>query len=189
MKLTHFFVSLISVLCFSTINVQAEQYSTGSHTVLTSQGRVTVNVGHVSHFNAHDFFVYSFMFRPAGSKEWHQVPRVDKEDDPNMLFTIQTVHSAEQTLFDAKVIADKRKIQLITANMETGETLADPGPVTLNTYELVKLEDYERWVFLRKSTKAFTAKPRISCGLPTTAASTTAACSINMLSTSKGPIL
>ena len=161
MKLTHFFSSLISALCFSTINVQAEQYSTGSHTVSTTQGRVTVNVGHVSHFNAHDFFVYSFMFRPVGSKEWHQVPRVDKEDDPNMLFTIQTVHSADKVLFDAKVIADKRKIQLVTASMETGETLADDGPITLTTYDLVKLDDYERWIFLRKATKRIDAKTSV----------------------------
>lgn len=161
MKPTRYALALLSALCVSTATVQAEQYSTGNHTAASAQGRLAINVGHVSHFNAHDFFVYSFMFQPKGSKEWHQVPCIEKADDAKMLFTLQTKHTADMILFDAKVVADKQKIQLITANMETGETLADPGPVTLNTYELVKLEDYERWVFLRKNTKTIPPKSSV----------------------------
>lgn len=161
MKPTRYVLALLSALCLSTATVQAEQYSTGSHTSASAQGLLKINVGHVSHFNAHDFFVYSFMFQPKGSKEWHQVPRIEKADDAKMLFTLQTKHTPDMILFDAKVVSDKQKIQLITANMETGETLADPGPVTLNTYELVKLEDYERWVFLRKNTKTVTSKSSV----------------------------
>lgn len=161
MKPTHFVFALLSALCLSTTIVHAEQYSTGSHTTASAQGRLAINVGHVSHFNAHDFFVYSFIFQPKGSKEWHQIPRIEKVDDPKMLFTLQTKHTPDMVLFDAKVVSDKQKIQLITANTETGETLADPGPVTLNTYELVKLEDYERWVFLRKNTRTVTSKSSV----------------------------
>lgn len=153
---THPFLGAILLLIFSCFNaaaVQAEQYTTGTHTVTSAQGTLTISVGHVSHFNANDFFVYSFLFKPKGSKEWHQVPRVEKENDPTMLFTVQTRHSADRILFDAKIIVDNQKIRLNTASMETGETLADAGPVTLTTYELVKLDDYERWVFLRTGTK------------------------------------
>ena len=161
MKPTHFVLALLGALCLGTATVQAEQYSTGSHTATSAQGRLAINVGHVSHFNAHDFFVYSFMFQPKGSKEWHQVPRIEKADDPKMLFTLQTEHTPDMILFDAKVVSDKQKIQLMTANMGIGETLADLGPVTFNTYELVKLEDYERWVFLRKSTRTVTPKSSV----------------------------
>ena len=159
MKPTYFVFALLSVFGLGT--VQAEQYATGSHSIASAQGRLVINVGHVSHFNANDFFVYSFMFQPKGSKEWHQVPRIEKGDDPKMLFTLQTKHTPDMILMDAKVVADKRKLQLVTANMATGDTLADPGPVTLNTYELVKLEDYERWVFLRKNTRTVTSKSSV----------------------------
>ena len=157
-KLSPVIIALLSVVCFSTTIVRAEQYSTGSHTTASAQGRLAINVGHVSHFNAHDFFVYSFLFQPKGSNEWHQVPRIEKVDDPKMLFTLQTKHTPDMILFDAKVVSDKQKIQLITANMEMGTTYANTGPVTLNVYDLVKLEDYDRWVFLRKSTR--TVKPK-----------------------------
>lgn len=159
----HFFrtIVLLATAYLNSATVQAEQYSTGTHTVTSEQGTMTINVGHVSHFNAHDFFVYSFMFKPTGSKEWHQVPRVEKEDDPTMLFTVQTKHSADRDLFDAKIISGHQKIQLITATMETGETLADEGPVTLTTYDLVKLDDYERWVFLRKDAKKIAPKASV----------------------------
>lgn len=161
---TRYFFRAIPLLFFSYFNaatVQAEQYSTGTHTVTSAQGTMTISVGHVSHFNAHDFFVYGFLFKPKGSKEWHQVPRVEKENDPQMLFTVQTKHSADRDLFDAKIVVDSQRIQLVTANMETGETLADEGPVTLATYDLVKLDDYERWVFLRKSVKKIGSKASI----------------------------
>ena len=154
-------VPFLIFTCINATTVQAEQYSTGTHTISSAQGQLTINVGHVSHFNAHDFFVYSFMFKPKGSKEWYQVPRVEREDDPKMLFTVQTKHSADMTLFDAKIATDNQKIQLVTANMETGETLADEGPVTLTTYDLVKLDDYERWVFLRKDTKKIAPKASV----------------------------
>ena len=159
----HFFrtIVLLATAYLNSATVQAEQYSTGTHTVTSAQGTMTINVGHVSHFNAHDFFVYSFMFKPTGSKEWHQVPRVEKENDPTMLFTVQTKHSADRDLFDAKIISDNQTIQLITASMETGETLADEGPVTLTTYDLVKLDDYERWVFLRKDAKKIAPKASV----------------------------
>ena len=160
-RILYFVLTVLSVVYLNTTAVQAEQYSTGSHTITTTQGLLIVNVGHVSHFNAHDFFVYSFMFQPKGSKEWHQLSHVEKEDDPKMLFTIQTKHSADRDLFDAKIISDKRKIQLVTANMETGETLADDGPVILTTYDLVKLADYERWVFLRKNIKRIAPKASV----------------------------
>lgn len=159
MKPTYFVFAFLSVFGWST--VQAEQYATGSHPVASAQGRLVINVGHVSHFNAHDFFVYSFMFQPKGNKEWHQVPRIEKADDPKMLFTLQTKHTPDMIWVDAKVVSDKQKIQIVTANMATGETLAEPGPVTLNTYELVKLDDYERWVFLRKSTRTVTPKSSV----------------------------
>lgn len=161
MKPSRHVLALLSALCVSTVTVQAEQYSTGNHIATSGQGRLAINVGYVSHFNANDFFVYSFMFQPKGSKEWHQVPRIEKADDAKMLFTLQTKHTADMTLFDAKVVADNQKIQLVTANLETGESLADPGPVTLTTYELVKLEDYERWVFLRKNTKTIPPKSSV----------------------------
>ncbi len=157
----YFLPTFVCLFCLSTTSVRAEQYPTGSHTITSPQGLFTVNAGYVSHFNAHDFFVYSFMFRPAGSKDWHQVPRVDKEDDPNMLFTVQTKHTADRVLFDARVVSAKGKIQLITANLNTGETLADSGPVTLITYDLVKLDDYERWVFLRSSVKKIEPKTSV----------------------------
>ena len=156
-----FVTSLMCVLLLGVTFARAEQYSTGSHTVTSAQGLLMVNVGYVSHFNANDFYIYSFMFRPAGSREWHQVSRVDKEDDPNMLFTIQTKHSAERVLFDARVVTEKNKIKLFTAKLETGETLADGGPITLTTYELVKLEDYERWGFLRQSAKKSESKTSV----------------------------
>ena len=161
-------ILLLVFAFFNAVTVQAEQYATGTHTVTSAQGTMTINVGHVSHFNAHDFFVYSFLFKPKGSKEWHQVPRVEKENDPQMLFTVQTRHSADRIFFDAKIISDSQKIQLITANMETGETLVDEGPVTLTTYDLVKLDDYERWVFLRKGAKKMGSKASIESLLANT---------------------
>lgn len=145
----------------SSMPAQAEQYSTGSHTVISTQGVLTISVGHVSHFNANDFYVYSFMFQPKGGNELNQVPRVEKADDSKMLFTVQTRHTADKDLFDAKIISDGRKIQLVTASMETGETLADDGPVTLTTYDLVKLDDYERWVFLRQGVKKIAPKASV----------------------------
>lgn len=157
-RILYFALTLLGLISLSTTTVQAEQYATGSHTISTTQGLLIINVGHVSHFNAHDFFVYSFMFRPTGSKEWHQVPRVEREGDPKMLFTIQTKHSADTDLFDAKIISAKSGIQLVTANMEVSKTLANGGPITLTTYDLVKLDDYERWVFLRKNIKKIAPK-------------------------------
>lgn len=165
------FFRAIALLIFAFLNAapaQAEQYSTGTHTVISAQGAMTISVGHVNHFNANDFFVYSFLFQPKGSKEWHQVPRVEKENDPQMLFIAQTKHSADRILFDAKVISNGRKVQLVTASMETGETLADAGPVTLTTYDLVKLDDYERWVFLRKDAKKIASNTSIESLLANT---------------------
>ena len=138
----------------------AEQYTSGAQQLATSQGIMLINTGYVSHFNANDFYVYSFLFQPKEGKVWHQVPRVEKENDPKMLFTVQTKHTADAILFDAKVIAAKQSIYLVTGNKETTSTLADDGPVTLTVYELVKLDDYERWVFLRKMTQK--SKPKIS---------------------------
>ena len=100
------------------------------------------------------------MFQPKESKVWHQVPRIEKENDPKMLFTIQTKHTPEAILFDAKVIAAKQSIYLITGNKEAKRTLADDGPVTITVYELLKLDDYERWVFMRKMTQK--TAPKIS---------------------------
>lgn len=161
LKSSPFIFAFLSVVCFTATTVRAEQYSTGSHTVSSAQGRLAINVGYVSHFNAHDFFVYSFIFQPKGSKEWHQVPRIEKADDPKMLFTLQTKHTPEMILFDAKVVSDKQKVQLITADREIGKTYANTGPVTLKRYELVKLEDDERWVFLRENTRTIAPKANV----------------------------
>ena len=158
-KLVHLlFVSVVTLL--GTLPATAEQYTPGAQQLVTSQGMMLINTGHVSHFNANDFYVYSFMFQPKESKVWHQVPRIEKENDPKMLFTVQTKHTPDAILFDAKVIAAKQSIYLVTGNKETTRTLADDGPVTLTVYELVKLDDYERWVFMRKMTQK--TAPKIS---------------------------
>jgi len=146
--------------CFSLQCAVAEQYVPGTLQITTSQGVMMVNAGHVNHFNANDFYVYSFLFQPKESKGWHQVPRIEKETDPKMLFTIQTKHTPDAVLFDAKVVINKNNIYLVTANKETLKTLADDGPVSLVIYELKKLDDYERWVFLRKSAQK--TAPKIS---------------------------
>jgi hypothetical protein len=147
------FVLVFSFVYFNIMVARAEEYATGISNLKFEQGVLTISVGHVNHFNDHDFYVYSFLFQPKGSNEWNQVPRIEKIDDPKMLFTVQTKHSADTQFFDAKIIDDKKKIQLITASMETGETLADKGPITVTSYTLVKLDDYERWVFLRTNIK------------------------------------
>ena len=151
---------VLGVTFLVALSATAEQYASGQQQLATSQGIVLINTGHVSHFNANDFYVYSFMFQPKESKVWHQVPRIEKENDPKMLFTIQTKHTPEAILFDAKVIAAKQSIYLVTGNKETKRTLADDGPVTITVYELLKLHDYERWVFLRKMTQK--TAPKIS---------------------------
>ncbi len=155
------FLRLVIILNFIYLNIltaQAEEYSTGTHNVKSEQGVLSINVGHVNHFNDHDFYVYSFLFQPKGSNDWDQIPRIEKADDPKSIFTVQTKHSADTQFFDAKIINDKKAIQLITASMETGETLADKGPITVTTYTLVKLDDYERWVFLRTNVKRLEPK-------------------------------
>lgn len=151
-------VIMFCFMCLHIVTAQAEEYSTGSHNVKSEQGALSINVGHVNHFNDHDFYVYSFLFQPKGSNDWNQVPRIEKTDDPKMLFTVQTKHSADIQFFDAKIISDKKIMQLITVNMETGETLADKGPITVITYTLVKLDDYDRWVFLRTNIKKLESK-------------------------------
>lgn len=148
------FLSLAyGIIFFTPTTSMAEQYASGVNTIISAQGQMNINTGNVSHFNANDFFVYSFMFQPKGTKEWHQVPRVESEADTKMLFTIQTKHTPEMNLIDAKVVSIKQKIYLVMGNKETIDTQADDGPVTLTSYELVKLDDYERWVFLRKNTQ------------------------------------
>lgn len=151
---------VLAVTFLVTLSATAEQYTPGAQQLATPQGIMLINTGHVSHFNANDFYVYSFMFQPKESKVWHQVPRIEKENDPKMLFTVQTKHTPDAILFDAKVIAAKQSIYLVTGNKETTRTLADDGPVTLTVYELVKLDDYERWVFMRKMTQK--TAPKIS---------------------------
>ena len=141
----------LGLTLIGTIAAQAEQYAPGMQQVISSQGQLVINTGHVSHFNANDFYVYSFLFQPKDSKEWHQVPRIEKENDPKMLFTIQTKHTPDAVLFDAKIVSAKQRLYLLTASKEVKKTLADEGPVAINIYELVKLDDYERWVFLRKT--------------------------------------
>lgn len=130
----------------------AEQYSTGTHSIYSKSGKLTINVGYVGHFNANDFYVYTFLFQPEYSDVWDQIPRVDKEDDAKMLFTLQTKHNADAVIFDGKIIEANNKFYLITANKELKPGTADEGPVTLTNYELIKVEDYERWVFVKKNT-------------------------------------
>ena len=142
----------LGLLFFGSFSATAEQYTTGTQERDTALGRMLINIGHVSHFNANDFYVYTFMFRPEGSQQWHQVPRIEQENDPKMLFTLQTKHTADAILFDARLISFNQKTYLVTGHKETVNTLADDGPVLVSIYHLVKLDDYERWVFLRKTT-------------------------------------
>lgn len=130
----------------------AEQYPTGTHYINSNLGKLTVNVGHINHNNAHDFYVYTFLFQPKNSKEWHQIPRVDKEDDAKMLFTLQTQHNADAVIFDGKIIEANNKLYFLMAKRELKPGTIDEGPVILTFYELVKVEDYERWVFAKKKT-------------------------------------
>lgn len=153
-------ICVLGVTFQLSLSARAEQYASGAQQLVTSQGIMLIHSGYVSHFNANDFYVYSFMFQPKESKEWHQVPRIEKEKDAKMLFTVQTKHTPEAILFDAKVIADKQNIYLITGSKETANTLADDGPVDVTVYELVKLDDYERWVFMQKKTQK--TAPKIS---------------------------
>lgn len=146
------------ILLASSPFIFAEQYLTGTHVTNSEQGILTLNVGYVSHFNANDFYVYSFLFQPVNSKEWHQVPRVDKEDDAKMLFTLQTKHNADTVIFDAKIVSDKHKIFLLTADKDIQPGTIDKGTVTLTDYELIKLDDYERWVFVRKNSRKTNSK-------------------------------
>ena len=153
-------IFVLGVTFLVSLSATAEQYASGAQQLVAPQGTMLINTGHISHFNANDFYVYSFMFQPKESKEWHQVPRIEKENDPKMLFTIQTKHMPDAILFDARVIAAKQSIYLVTGKKETAGTTADDGPVILTVYELVKLYDYERWVFLRKMTQK--TAPKIS---------------------------
>ena len=150
---------------FVTTTVLAEQYDTGMHIVKTDQGFLSINVGHVSHFNAFDFFVYSFMYQPKDSKKWDQVPYIEKEDDPKLLFNVHTKHTPDKILLDAKVVTSKQKFFLIIGKKEIIETLADNAPVTVSIYELVKLDDYERWVFIRKSVEITALKVSVDKAL------------------------
>ena len=146
---------------FGTTTVLAEQYDTGMHIVKTNQGSLSINVGHVSHFNAFDFFVYSFMFQPIDNKVWNQVPYIEKEDDPKLMFIVKTKHTPDILLLDAKVVTLKQKIYLFIASKETQETLANEVPVAVSIYKLVKLDDYERWVFVLQSTQKTSSKTSV----------------------------
>lgn len=144
-------VALLISMAYPT-SIFAEQYSIGTHSLKSKSGQLIITVGHVSHFNANDFYVYTFLYQPNNSKEWHQIPRVDKEDDAKMFFTLQTKHNADAVVFDGKIIEANSKFYLLTANKELKPGTTDEGPVTLIFYELVKVEDYERWVFTQKNT-------------------------------------
>lgn len=144
-------VALLISMAYPT-SIFAEQYSIGTHSINSKSGKLIITVGHVSHFNANDFYVYTFLFQPNNSQQWHQIPRVDKEDDAKMLFTLQTEHNADEVIFDGKIIQANDKFYLLMAKRKVKPGTTDEGPVILIFYELVKVEDYERWVFVKRKT-------------------------------------
>lgn len=128
----------------------AQQYSGGSHRIVTPQGTLVINSGFVNNLNVHTFHVYSFLLKPSGDSDdgWQQVPVVESREDGALKFTLTTANTADFTLRDAKVAVVDGRVVLLVAHRRYKDTpYDDDASVEVRRYELRQTQDEERWIF------------------------------------------
>lgn len=139
----------------------AQSYPAGEHALESRLGEVRINSGFVSNFNVHTFYVYTFMFQPAGETLWHQLPIVRDTSDPTMEFVLTRTATADFTMRDAQVFTDAEGLALAVAQLHYEATpYDDDAHVGVETFRLHRLEEEGRWIFKKEGTDS--AAPGLS---------------------------
>lgn len=148
-------ICLLALLALQAWPTAAQHYTTGSHTLRAEAGEVRINVGMVGHHNAHSFQVYTFLFRPQGHAHWHQLPIARVRDASSLDFTLARTATADFTIRDAVVAANPVGITLTIAELRyVASPYDDDARVYVEQYRLIRLEDFDRWVFEKMSDRA-----------------------------------
>ncbi|MGY0611516.1 hypothetical protein [Luteimonas sp. A501] len=146
----HRFLVTALLLC-AVGSASAQNYASGEHVLDSAQGELRINVGLVSHLNAHTFHVYTFQFRPSGETAWHQLPLVRDAADPALDFILTRTATADFTTRDARLAVDGPAPGLAIAALEYEDTpYDDDARVRVETFALKRLDEEGRWIFERQ---------------------------------------